>query len=141
MQKKLFLKNINEIEYLRKKEKWKDAFIKMGSILEFLITNYIEENKLDKNEEGKPIRVEILIGGRRRSINPVEAQFGEKISFILQHEIFDGEYNNDWRIVDGLIRKLRNYIHLYQYIKDRTRVSKDLFDKLYNVFERLMLLF
>ena len=139
--KEVILEEYNEIEHLRKREKWKDAFIKMGSILEFLITNYIEENNLDKDENGIPKRVEILIGGRRRSINPIEAKFGEKLSFIIQNEIFGIEYNTDWNIVDGLIRKLRNYIHLHQYIKDKSRITKDLFDKFYNVFERLILLF
>jgi len=51
--KEIILEEYNEIEYLRKREKWKDAFIKMGSILEFLITNYIEENELDKDEDKK----------------------------------------------------------------------------------------
>lgn len=132
--KEIILEEYNEIEHLRKREKWKDAFIKMESILEFLITNYIEENNLDK-------KVEIVIRGQRRSINPLKTSFRKQITFIIQHEIFDKSYINDWKIVEGLMIKLRNYIHLYQYIKDRARVSKDLFDKFYNVFERLILLF
>ena len=59
----------------------------------------------------------------------------------MQFKIFDMEYNSDWNILDGLIMKLRNYIHLYQYIKDRAKVNKDMFDKFYPVFERLILLF
>lgn len=139
--KEIILEEYNGIEHLRKREKWKDAFIKMGSILEFLITNYIEENNLDKDKNGKSKKVDIVIRGEKKSIDPLGTSFGNKISFIIQHEIFDRSYNNDWKIVDGLIRKLRNYIHFYQYIKDRSKVNKDLFDKLYNVFERLIILF
>jgi len=139
--KEIILEEYNEIEYLRKREKWRDAFIKMGSILEYLITNYIEENELDKDKNGKPKKVEILIRGKKRMINPINAKFGEKISFIMQFKIFDMEYNTDWNILDGLIMKLRNYIHLYQYIKDRAKVNKDMFDKFYPVFEKLILLF
>ncbi len=139
--KEIILEEYNEIEYLRKREKWRDAFIKMGSILEYLITNYIDENKLDKDKNGKPKTVEILIRGKKRMINLINAKFGEKILFIMQFKIFDMEYNSDWNILDGLIMKLRNYIHLYQYIKDRAIVNKDMFDKFYPVFERLILLF
>ncbi len=139
--KEIILEEYNEIEYLRKREKWRDAFIKMGSILEYLIINYIEENKLDKDKNGKPKKIEILFRGKKKMICPINATFGEKISFIMQDKIFDIKYNNDWNILDGLIMKLRNYIHLYQYIKDKAKLNKDMFDKFYPVFERLILLF
>lgn len=71
----------------------------------------------------------------------VLANFGEKLAYIIQNEIFGREHNSDWKIVDGLIRNLRNYIHLQTYIKDRLKVNKNMFDTHYPAFERLILLF
>lgn len=139
--KEIILEEYNEIEHLRKRGNWKDVVIKMGIILEYLITNYIEENCLNKDNKGKVKKVEILIGGKKREINPSEAKFGEKLSFIIQNEIFGRDNNYNWKIVDGLIKDLRNYIHLQKYIKERTRVDKDMFNILHPVFEKLILLF
>jgi len=132
--KEILLEEYNEIEYLRKREKWKDAVIKMGTILEYLITNYFIENDMEKKNE-------IRIRGKKKIIIPSQANFAEKLSFIIQYEIFGREKNNDWSIVNRLIVYLRNYIHLQEYIKDRIRVNEDIFTQLYSVFERLILLF
>lgn len=139
--KEILLDEYNEVENLRKRERWKDSIIKIGTILEYLITNYIEENNLDKDENGNLRKVEIIIGGKKKKIIPSQAKFGEKLSFIIQKEVFGRESNNEWKIVDGLIRNFRNYIHLQSYIKDRVRINKDVFDTLYPVFERLIVLF
>jgi len=139
--KEIIFDEYNEIENLRKRERWKDAFIKIGTILEYLITHYIVVNKLDEFEEGKPKKVEISIAGTTRRIIPSEAEFREKLAFVMQREIFGRDSNNEWRIVDGLLRKFRNYIHLQSYIKDRVRINKDQFDNLYPVFEQLIMFF
>lgn len=139
--KEILLDEYSEVENLRKRERWKDAIIKIGTILEYLITNYIEENNLDKDENGNLRKVEIIIGGKKKKIIPNQAEFGKKLAFIIQKEVFGRESNNEWKIVDGLIRNFRNYIHLQSYIKDRVEVNKDMFDTLYPVFEKLILLF
>ena len=63
----------------------------------------------------------------------VLANFGEKLAYIIQNEIFGREHNSDWKIVDGLIRNLRNYIHLQTYIKDWLKVNKNMFDTLEHI--------
>lgn len=133
--KEILLEEYNEIEYLRKREKWKDAVVKMGTILEYLITNYFIENGLDK-------KFDIWIQGKKITITPSETTvFTRKLSFIIQYEIFGNEMNNDWKIVERLIVDLRNYIHLQKYINTRVRINEDIFNQLYSVFERLILLF
>ena len=132
--KEILLEEYSEIESLRKREKWKDAVIKMGTILEYLITNYFIENDMEKEYE-------IRVRGRKKKIIPSEALFTQKLLFIIQYEIFENETNNDWKIVESLIVDLRNYIHLQEYIKNRVRVNRDIFLQLYSVFDRLILLF
>ncbi|MFW9972933.1 MAG: hypothetical protein ACFFDF_22295 [Candidatus Odinarchaeota archaeon] len=138
--KEILLEEYNDIEDLIKREKWKDTFIKMGSILEFLIINYIEDNKLDKNENGTPKIVKIL-DKKEKQIDLIQADIGHKILFLIQYEEFKKEYNNDLLMYHSLIKEIRNCIHLQKYIKQRIRINKDIFDKLYPVFERLVLLF
>jgi len=106
----------------------------MGTILEYLITNYFIENDMEK-------KFEIRIRGKKTDIIPSSAFFTQKLSFIIQYEIFGNETNNDWKIVQSLIVDLRNFIHLQEYIKNRVRVNRDIFFQLYSVFERLVLLF
>ncbi|MFW9877750.1 MAG: hypothetical protein ACFFG0_32075 [Candidatus Thorarchaeota archaeon] len=139
--KEILLDEYKEIENLRIREKWKDAFIKIASILECLITFYIEQNNLDKDKDGKIIKTNVSIAGRKRRFVPSEGNFEEKLNFIMQYEIFGREYNSYWEIVNSLIRNFRNYVHLLTYIKKRIKVDKELFDKLYPVFEKLIILF
>jgi len=139
--KEILLEEYNEIELLRKRERWKDCFIKIGSILEYLITNYFEENKSYKDENGKLRKFKIFLRGKTKEITPSEAKFGDQLSFIKQNEVFGKVYNNDWNMVDGLIRNFRNNIHLQKYFRDNVRINKNTFDQLYPVFERLIQLF
>ena len=106
----------------------------MGTILEYLITDYFIENNMKK-------KFDIWIRGKKITIIPSGASFNQKLLFIIQHEIFGNEANNDWKIVESLIVDLRNYIHLQEYIKNRVRVNRDIFLQLHSVFERLILLF
>lgn len=140
--KEVLLDEYNEIENLRKRERWKDSFIKMGMILEYLITDYIERHKLEKDKTGERRKVEISISGKKKkSLYLDQASFGEKILFIIQYDVFGRDNNNDWVIVESLIRNYRNYIHLQKYIREKVRINKDIFDTFYPVFEKLILLF
>ncbi|MFW9881363.1 MAG: hypothetical protein ACFFG0_50510, partial [Candidatus Thorarchaeota archaeon] len=139
--KEILLEEYLEIENLRKRERWKDAVIKIGSILECLITFYIEQNKLDYDDNGNIEKKKIHIAGKEELIKPSNAVFSKKLAYIIQNTIFGIENNNDWMIVDSLIRDLRNLIHLQKYIRNKTKINKDLFDKLYPAFERLITLF
>ncbi|MFX1329120.1 MAG: hypothetical protein ACFE91_13415 [Promethearchaeota archaeon] len=134
--REIILEEYNDIEYLRKREKWKDAIIKMGTIIEYLITHYIREKKLDKE------KVNILKNGKEKAINKLsEASFEDKVSYIIQKEVFGNEYNNDWKVVERLIKDLRDCIHLQKYIAIRTRINEEMFNRIYPIFEKLILLF
>lgn len=134
--REILLEEYSDIEYLRRRNKWKDIIIKMGTILEYLITYYIIENKLDKK------KVEILKKGNKIPINKLSvASYENKVLFIIQNEVFGSEYNNDWKVVERLIKDLRDCIHLQKYISLRTRINEEMFSMIYPAFERLIMLF
>ncbi|KKK60296.1 hypothetical protein LCGC14_3025790, partial [marine sediment metagenome] len=81
--KEVILDEYNEVENLRKREKWKDAIIKIGTILEYLITNYIESeiNQVLGN----------LDNAKKSILDGFEAQFHLSPGFI--EDIFDASPN------------------------------------------------
>lgn len=134
--REIVLEEYNDIEYLRKKKNWKDAIIKMATILEYLITHYYIENNLDEE------KVELLIRGRKVSINKLsETSYENKVSYIIQNEVFGSQYNNDWKVVERLVKDLRDCIHLQKYISIRARINEEMFNMIYPAFERLIMLF
>ena len=120
-EKALLLNEYNDIKLFYGLEKWKEVAIKMGSILDYLITK-----KFLESEE-----------------NPFnnKTSFYEKLTYIVENSVFGRENNQNWLFVNNNIRKYRNYIHLTEFIKSKIIFDKSLIDKLSDVFEKLVRLF
>jgi len=131
----IILKEYNALEILIRNELWKDACIKMGSILEYLLTKWLEYN----NET-------LITHSQNKKQNPLgKAQFYDKIRFYIEKARI--KYNNEigdktqWEIVDKVIREYRNYIHLQKYEKRITLdgyLDKNDFELLKKPFNQIL---
>ncbi len=114
--REMIIEEYNSLVFLIKNKLWKDACIKMGSILEYLLTKWLESKKVI---EINPTQIK-----KQKPLD--KAGFYDKIMYYLDTARFD--YNNEignptqWEIVNKVIRGYRNYIHLQKYEK---RIAKD----------------
>ena len=90
---------------------WKDLCIKMGSILEFLLTKWLEHKGISKITHSK-------INSQKKL---KDATFSDKILYYLEtagkNHSFEIGKDTEWKIADNIIRDYRNYIHLQKYEK------------------------
>lgn len=140
--KKMVLEEYQDIHFLIEHNKWKDILIKMGSIIEYLITDYIEYSGYGINQNGNLKEYNIKDhSGNIKKIKPLNAKFREKLSFIIQKNIFGSNWTSDWIFVDNNIREFRNYVHLTKVIYNNLIVDKVTVQKVYPVFEKIITLF
>ena len=79
--------------------------------------------------------------GKRKNITLIDAQFGDKLSYIIQNAVFGRNYNNDWRLVDNNIREYRNYVHLPKIVQDKMVFEEKTVQLMFPLFERVITLF
>ena len=137
-EKTLLLSEYNDIKLFYSLEKWKEVAIKMGSILEYLITKKFLESKgkhskwKKKNHKGKFVEINLISDN---------TSFHQKLKYIIENSVFGIKNNQNWTFVENNIREYRNYIHLTKFIKSKIVFEKSLIDKLSDVFEKLVRLF
>jgi hypothetical protein len=124
--KRLLLEEYFEIFNLWKRKKWRDIAIKMGSILECLITDFFKQNEALYISEGlKP--------------PGINNTFHEKLLFIKRNDLLGDP--NDWNYVDNVMRDYRNLIHLYKVIDENLTIDETTINLLRPYFEKLIQLF
>lgn len=112
----MILKEYNSLQFLKKAQLWKDACIKMGAILEYLLTKWLESKNITQ-----------INHSRIKKTKPLnKAFFYDKIRHYLEtariaHKNQVGD-NTQWGIVNSVIREYRNYVHLQEYEK---RITTD----------------
>jgi hypothetical protein len=119
------------IKFLWEKEDWKDIAIKMGSILEYLVTDYFEQKNISSFHLKK----------KREKINLNYATFEQKLEYIIENQLFGIEYNQDWKYAQSNIKEYRNYIHLQKLVKEKIIIDYEIITEMYERFERLISLF
>jgi len=112
----MIIEEYNSLVFLIKNKLWKDACIKMGSILEYLLTKWLESKNIKQITHSRL--------KKPRSLN--KAKFYDKIVHYLEIARIDHQNQigdrTQWEIVDKVIRDYGNYIHLQEYEK---KVSTD----------------
>ncbi|KKL52120.1 hypothetical protein LCGC14_2288670 [marine sediment metagenome] len=107
----MIIEEYDSLVFLIKNKLWKDACIKMGSILEYLLTKWLESKNIKQ-----------ITHSRLKQPRPLKkAKFYDKIIHYLEiariiHQNQIGD-RTQWEIVDKVIRDYRNYIHLQEYEK------------------------
>ena len=130
----LIIDEYRSLDILTENRLWKDACIKIGSILEYLITKWLKSKSISTISHSKtkipnkPFNVEI------------KTSFFHKVQYYIEHgsNIYSNEIGNmtQWDIVNIRIRDYRNYIHLQTYEKDRISMNNPLVEQDYESLRR-----
>lgn len=140
--KQVLLDEYRDLHFLMKNAKWKDILIKMGSIVEYLVEDHLENHGLVNDSNGNPIEYEISdFNGRKKKIKLTDVKFGRKLLFIVQHNVFDSKWASDWTFVNNNIREFRNYIHISKLVNNNIVVNYSTVQNIYPIFERIIMLF
>ncbi len=109
--RKLVLQEHKSIVDLIKLGYWKDACIKMGSILEYLLTKWLENKNINRINHSKISNSKSL----------TKATFFDKMCYYLEtagsNFSFEIGKDTEWGIAQNIFRDYRNYIHLQEYEK------------------------
>lgn len=134
----LLIKENKELNILIENKLWKDACIKIGSILEYILTNWIEDKGIQLSSLSKRKKVKKL----------KDVTFEEKINYYIN--VGAKKYNfeigttTEWNVVKNVIKDYRNYIHLQKYeerIKKSGYLGERDFMSIYSNFKSLRELF
>lgn len=140
--KQVLLEEYSDLHFLMRNGKWKDALIKMGSIVEYLVEDHIEHSGLGIDNNGDLKEYEISdFNGKKRKIKLMKVNIGQKLLFIVQHNVFDSKWASDWTFVNNNIREFRNYIHISKLVSNNIIVDYATVQSIYPIFERIITLF
>lgn len=135
----MLIEEHNTLEILIENRLWKDACIKIGSILEYLLTKWLKNKSITSISHLK----------LKKPKNIDDASFYDKIQFYIENgsKTYSNEIGNitEWNIVNNIIRDYRNYIHLQKYEAKRINysnpITKNDYDMLYKAYEIISNLF
>lgn len=135
----MLIKERNSLEILIENRLWKDACIKIGSILEYLLTKWLHHKSITSITHSK----------LKKPKNLDDTNFYDKIQFYIENgsKTYSNEIGNitEWNIVNTIIRNYRNYIHLQKYEEERINFFNPLteseYDTLFNTYEIISNLF
>lgn len=133
-QKKILLDEYKELQKNIEQGSWKDACIKIGGILEYLLTKWLKNKGVTASQ----------VIDTQKSKDWKDVTFHQMIEFYMNNsrsysdEI--GTYT-DWNLVKNILKDYRNYIHLLKYeerVKQGDFLKKDEFDRIYPIFKEII---
>lgn len=134
----MLIKENKELNVLIENKLWKDSCIKIGSIVEYVLTKWIEDKKIPVN----------IITTRKSAKKLEDISFNEKIDYYInsgaKKYFFEIGSITEWNIVKNVIKDYRNFIHLQKYekrIKKSDYLNERDFKSLYFSFKSLRELF
>lgn len=115
--KNILIEEYNDIGFLKQQHKWKDAAIKMGSILDFLLYNLFDQKKI---KIAKP-------------------DFHKRLKYVMKNNLIGNP--NDWLRADQILRDYRNLVHLQELITQNINVDEQTIILIETIFHNLISLF
>lgn len=132
LQKEILLKEYREINKDIEQGSWKGAYIKIGSILEYFLRIWLQDNGVSPSD----------IRSDRNKWKDIT--FYEKIEYYMNNSY---TYANEigtlthWDLVQKILRVNRNYVHLSKY-EERVRkggpIKKEEFEIIYLIFQEIL---
>ncbi len=134
LQKTILLEEYEELQKDIQQSSWKGASIKIGGILEYLLTNWLKDKGITPSQ----------------ILNTKKVKNWKDVSFHLMTEYYMNNSRNftdeigtytDWNLVKNILKDYRNYIHLTKYeerIKQGNFLRKKEFDRIYPIFQEIL---
>ncbi|MFX1499802.1 MAG: hypothetical protein ACFFDH_02420 [Promethearchaeota archaeon] len=134
LKKEILIEEYEELQKCIQQSSWKDACVKMGGILEYLLIIWFEDKSITPSQ----------ISSKTKTKKWRDISFHEMIEFYMNNcknyadEI--GTYT-DWNLVKTVLKDYRNYVHLLKYEKRVQKgdfLRKTEFDRLYPIFQEII---
>lgn len=133
-QKEIILEEFVLLQKLIEQGAWKDACVKMGSMLEYLLNTWFIKKGIT------PSRITSIETVKKWK----EVTFSKMIDFYMNNaKKFENEIgtSTDWKLVKNVLKDYRNYVHLQNY-EERVRkgdvLRKKEFDRIYPIFQDMI---
>lgn len=131
LRKKILLE---ELQRCIQQGSWKDACIKIGGILEYLLTIWLEDKSITPSQ----------ITGNPKTNKWKDLSFHKMIEFYMNNsKIYSNEIGTytDWNLVKNILKDYRNYVHLLKY-EERSQkgdfLRKTEFDRVHPIFLEIL---
>ncbi len=133
-QKGILLEEYDELQKAIQQGSWKDACIKIGGILEYLLTKWLQNKSVTPSQ----------ISSNKKVKKWKDVSFHKMIEFYMNNsrKYIDeiGTYT-DWNLVKNILKDYRNYIHLLKYekrVKQGGFLRKEEFERIYPIFQEIL---
>lgn len=133
-QKQILLEEYSLLRKIIHQGAWKDACIKIGGILEYLLGNWLKNKQITPSQ----------ILNNKKVKKWKDVKFYQMIEFYMNNsKKFEDEIGSytDWNLVKNVLKDYRNYIHLEKY-EERVRkgdvLRKKEFDRIYPIFQDIV---
>jgi len=134
LQKTILLEEYEELQKDIQQTSWKGACIKIGGILEYLLTKWLQEKGITPQQ----------IINTKKVKNWKDVSFHQMIEFYMNNSrTYADELGTytDWNLVKNILKDYRNYIHLLKYeerVKQGDFLRKKEFDRIYPIFQEIL---
>ncbi len=118
LNKQELLKEHHMVYKLKQMGEYKDAIIKMGSIVEYVISEWLK-----RNSHPNPKKFENKLN---------------KLEHLSKSSLTGSITPTEWRIVNSIIRDYRNFIHLQKYFDDRIVLNESDFLQLEPIYKKIL---
>ena len=134
LQKTILLEEYEELQKDIQQNSWKGACIKIGGIIEYLLTKWLQDKGVSPSQ----------IISTKKVKKWKDVSFHQMIDFYMNNsrnyadEI--GTYT-DWNLVKNILKDYRNYVHLLKYeerVKQGDFLRKKEFDRIYPIFQEIL---
>ena len=133
-QKNILLGEFNELQKCIQQGSWKDACIKIGGIIEYLLTIWLQNKGVSPSQvtnntrinEWKRVKFHIMIEFYMNNIK----NYSDEISTYI-----------DWNLVKNILKDYRNDVHLLKYeerVKQGSILNQKEFEKIYPIFQEII---
>ena len=134
LQKRILLEEYDELQKCIQQGSWKDACIKIGGILEYLLTKWFQDKGVTPSQ----------ITGTTKTKKWKEVSFHKMIEFYMNNSmIYSDEMGTytDWNLVKNILKDYRNYVHLLKYeerVQKGDFLRKKEFDRIHSIFIEIL---
>jgi len=132
-QKELVLEEYLILQQIIQLGFWKDACVKIGGILEYLLIKWFQNKKISPDE---------VIGKKVRKWKAVK--FYQLIEYYMNNSRkFEDEIGSytDWNLVKNILKDYRNYIHLEKYelrVRQGNFLKRKEFERIYPIYQDII---
>ena len=134
LQKRILFEEYDELQKCIQRSSWKDACVKIGGIIEYLLVIWLEDKSITPSQ----------ITGTTKTKKWKDVSLHKMIEFYMNNsKSYSDEIGTytDWNLVKTILKDYRNYVHLLKYEERAQKgdfLRKTEFDRIYPIFLEIL---